>query len=424
MQPEQTNTEGQEGQRSGETSNLIEKLLQTMMLQLQAQQRVQASAAEEADAKARAAERASSKQCDALQNGLRHMARGMTASNFIREIKICGYEATGLQRVAYVKKCEDRHMNEDYDEAWACLQARSTDVPTSCRTTAEACIKAQGNLTAEAFRRIAREFIFRKRQKTADDIAEEAVDLMTNYGPVKGSKIHEYYGVGRRAWGSVTYAYDLEDIGTKPARATNDSFFRAWTANLEKEIKKHVRLQRTQARNRGDIDSFTLESAYNAAQDYMDCDEKDSNQAIVSKEMLRKANLLAMVGDPSAQNSTDVSKKRSQCRFFARGHCRKGDKCKFSHDRKRERDDSNDGRQEDHKRRRNNDRRNDRCRKCGSDEHQYSPVCPEYKGCNRCNSKEHMLSSCTEECAKCGAGPKEKCETDCPNRPSSSSFRR
>ena len=394
----------------------VQSMLKLMLDQLNVQKKAQEQAVKEADKKALAAEAASTKQCDALQTGLRHMARGMTSVSFMKDIKICGYEATGLQRVAFIKKCEGRRSGDDYDEAWTSIKTRSTDTPVMCKTLAETSIQNHGNVTAATFRQIAREFIFRKRAKTADDVAEESVELMSSYGPVKGQKIHEYYGVAQRAWGGVIYAYDLETEGTKPARATRDGFFRAWTENLASNVRRHVRLQRMQARSIDAEDSFTLEKAYNHAQDYMDCDGDNGETQYVSKDMLKRANLLAIINKTYTQDPKPKTKKR--CRYFAKGHCNKGDNCDFSHENKKRKRDDDDGGKANTRR----SKKDDTCKRCGSEDHQYSPVCPEYQGCRRCNSKEHMLKTCTEKCAKCNANAGEDCKKDCQAR-SAKSFR-
>ena len=348
-----------------------------------------------------------------VQKGMKDVARGMTSAAFIKDIKICGYEATGLQRVTFIKACADRRVGSDHDEAWTCVKQRSTDVPPRCKQIAEQSLNAYGQVVKEAFTEITKVFIFRKRTRTADDIAEEAINLISNYGPVKGSSIHEYYGVARKAWAAVVFVYNLEAEGAKPARATEDSFLRAWADNLNTKMKQHVKLKRIEARN--NKNDFSLDEAYGAAQDYLDCDD-DSDDMPVSRSMLRKSNLLAYIRNLGIDAGLDDQPRI--CRFFAKGDCRNGDQCKFTHSRKRAHDDNASATRGDGKRQRNDGNSTTRrgCNKCKSDDHTYSTACPEYAGCKRCNSKEHMMRDCTEACPKCNSEAGKQCDKDCVNR--------
>ena len=357
-----------------------------------------------------------------LQTGMKTMARGMATANYMKEIKMCGYESTGLQRIAFLSKCEDRRSGDEYDDAWTCVMTRSSDVPPECKMIAESCIREQGKMTYEAYRSMASKFIFRKRTTSADDIAEEAVTLMENYGSVKGSKINEYYGVARKAWSSVLYAYDLEEKDAVPARATKESFLKEWSENLMPNVKKYVRLQRVQARNQQR--EFTIEDANNAAQDYMNC-STDEEPLAVTRDSLRKSNMLAIVRKPNRPNMRNSS--NTKCIFFERGQCRRGENCNFSHDkRKREHNDDNQENNERNKRNRYNESTsavNTSCRRCGSSEHRYSTKCPSYAGCRRCDNKDHMFKNCTEECRKCGADANKECEENCQARAPHQYFR-
>ena len=351
----------------------------------------------------------------ALTTGLRTVARSMTNWNAIGKLKRCDYGASGLDRVAYIKKCMNNYAQDDYEEAWTTMNARSSDVPDKCKTIISEALEQRGRIVKTDFLRVAAQFVFRKRHATADSIADAAAQLIKKKGTIKAKWLHEYYGIAKKAWNCVLFAYTLEHAEDEdnfehvPARSTTNEYVKSWCKNLPMGCRQNVMLIRTQTG-----DGFSLENAYNAAQDYIESqhvsdDEVSSSRYIEVKKRKRHAGLMAV------QLNTRV------CRFYQRGQCRHGTSCKFKHE-KNEPESSEDSSDVDKNTRPSN--KSKECKKCGSNDHTYSKECPKYTGCFRCHSKEHTVHNCTESCTACKALPRKPCKPDCSTRNKRLSFRR
>ena len=352
-----------------------------------------------------------------LTSGLRDVARSLSNWNKVSKIKKCDYGASGLQRTAFIKRCMDDCTGNDYEEAWNVMIAKCPDVPNQCKAIVST-IREQGvhTITKDEFKLIAKLFVFRKRASCADKIVEEALDQIRKQGTRGREDIHEFYGLARKTWNCVLLAYELEAITddefesepviSAPSRAATNDFVRHWASGLTKNVREHVFLKKLQSK------SFTLEDAYNSAQDKIESqafnDESPNEQAQPArKRKFTTSNFMTMT-------PTAPKRREKQCFFYEKGTCRKGNSCNFLHEKTQQTAVSSQNRAPKHSTYEVVD--SDACKACESTDHIYSSECPNFTGCYRCDSKDHRVRNCPETCSSCQAEAGTPCAKTCSTR--------